>query len=41
MLKKNYKNNYKFDGTGNNFNFKVTIFFNKGRQVDLPKDAYI
>lgn len=41
MLDKIYKDNNKFDGTGDNFNFKVTIFLNKFRQVDLPENVYI
>lgn len=31
MLNIIYKNNNKFDGIGNNFSFKVIIFFNKFR----------
>lgn len=41
MLNKIYKDNNKFDGISDNFSFKVTIFLDKCRQVDLPEDAYI
>ena len=41
MLDKIYKDEDKFSGTGDNFNFKVTIFYNKYRQVGLPPNAYI
>lgn len=41
MLDKIYKDNDKFGGIGNNFNFKVTIFLDKCRQVSLPEDIYI
>ena len=41
MLDKIYKEEDKFSGTGDNFNFKVTIFYNKYRQVRLPPNAYI
>lgn len=41
MLNKIYKNNNKFSAIGDNFNFKVKIFFNKYKQVGLPKNIYI
>ena len=41
MLDKIYKNKDKFSGTGDNFNFKVIIFYNKYRPVGLPPNAYI
>ena len=41
MLDKIYKDKNKFSGTSDNFNFKVTIFYNKCRQVKLPSNAYI
>ena len=41
MLDKVYKDEDKFSGTGDNFNFKVTIFYNKCRQIGLPPNVYI
>lgn len=41
MLDKIYKNDDKFDGTGDNFSFKVKIFLDKCRRVGLPEDTYI
>lgn len=41
ILDKIYKNEDKFRRTGNNFNFKVIIFYNKYRQVRLTPNAYI
>ena len=41
MLDKIYKDKDKFSGMGDNFNFKVTIFYDKYRQVGLLIDAYI
>lgn len=39
ILEKTCKDNNKFGGISNNFNFKVTIFLNKYRQIGLPKNA--
>lgn len=41
MLDKIYKDDNKFGSTGDNFNFKVIIFFDKYRQVGLLTDVYI
>lgn len=41
MLNKVYKNKDKFSDTNDNFNFKVIIFYNKYRQVELPLNIYI
>ena len=41
MLDKIYKDEDKFSGIGDNFNFKVKIFHDKDRQVGLPSDVYI
>lgn len=41
MLGKIYKDEDKFSGTGDNFNFKVTFFYNKYRQVGLSPNVYI
>ncbi len=41
MLDKIYKDEDKFGGTGDNLNFKVTIFYDKCRRVSLPPNAYI
>lgn len=41
MFDKIYKGDDKFGGMGDNFNFKIIIFLNKYRRVDLPKDTYI
>lgn len=41
MLDKIYTDDDKFGGTTDNFNFKVTIFFDKYRQIGLPEYAYI
>lgn len=40
-LDKIYKNDDKFDGMDDKFNSKVTIFFDKCRQVDLLASNYI
>lgn len=41
MFNKIYKNDNKFGGIGNIFNFKVIIFLNKCKQVYILEDAYI
>ena len=41
ILDKIYKDDNKFGGMGNNFNFKYTIFLDKCRQVSLPAGNYI
>lgn len=41
MLDKFYKKKDKFSDTGDNFNFKVTIFYDKCKQVRLPLNVYI
>ena len=41
ILDKIYKDKDKFSSIGNNFNFKVTIFYDKYRQVRLLLNAYI
>ncbi len=41
LLDKIYKHDDKFSGTGNNFYFKVTIFYNKCRGVKLSPNTYI
>lgn len=41
MLKIFLKNKDKFSNTSNNFNFKVTIIYNKYREVRLSVDTYI
>ena len=41
MLDKIYKDKDKFSGIGDNFTFKVTIFYDKCRRVGLPPNAYI
>lgn len=41
MLAKIYKNNNKFGGMGDNFNFKFIIFLNKCRQVGLLADNFV
>lgn len=41
MLNEIYKDEDKFSGIGDNFNFKVSIFYNKCRQVRLPPNAQI
>ena len=41
MLKKIYKNDDKFCGTGDKFKFEVTIFSDKCRQVNLLIESYI
>lgn len=40
MLDKIYKDEDKFSGTGDNFNFKVTIFYDKCRRVGLLPNAH-
>ena len=41
MFDKIYKDKNKFSDTDDNFNLKITIFYDNGRQVGLPTDAYI
>lgn len=41
MFDKIYKDENKFSSIGNNFKFKIRIFFNKCRQVGLPPNVYI
>ena len=41
QLDKIYKSEDKFSGTGDNFAFKLTIYYNKCRLVGLPPEAYI
>lgn len=41
MFDKIYKNKDKFSSIGDNFNFEVTIFYDKYRQVGLPPNANI
>lgn len=41
MLYKIYKDNDKLSGKDDNFSFKVTIFLDKYRQVDLRGNSYI
>ena len=41
MFDKIYNNEVKFCGIGDNFNFKITIFYDKCRWVKLLRDAYI
>lgn len=41
MLDKIYKEEDKFGNTGNNFNFKVTIFYNRYRRISLLSNVYI
>ena len=41
LLDKIYKEEDKFSGTGDNFDFKVTIYYDKCRRVGLPPQAYI
>ena len=41
LLDKIYKDEDKFSSTGDNFNFKVTIFYDKCSRVGLPPNAYI
>lgn len=41
MLDKIYKEEEMFDGTSDNFNFKVTIFYNKCRPVRWMPNVYI
>lgn len=41
MFDKIYKENNKFSGIGNNFNFKITIFFNKCKYINLLVDNNI
>ena len=41
MLDKIHKNDDKLGGLGDNFSFKVTIFFDKCKRVGLPKNVYI
>jgi hypothetical protein len=39
-LNKLYKEKKKFEDTENNFDFKLTIYFDKCRHADLSKHAY-
>ena len=41
MFYKIYKDENKFSSIGDNFNFKITIFYNKYKQVRLPPNVYI
>ena len=41
QLDKLYKNEDKFGGTGDNFTFKLSIFYDKCQLVGLPPDAYL
>ena len=41
QLDKLYKNEDKFGGTGDNFAFKLSIFYDKCQLVGLPSDAYL
>lgn len=41
MLNKIYKNKDKFSGTGDNYNFKITTFYDKCKQVREIPNAYI
>ena len=41
LLEKIYKENDKFSDTGDNFDFKLTIFLDKCRRVGLPRVAFI
>lgn len=41
LLDKIYKEEDKFGGTGDNFDFKVTVYYDKCRRADLPSHAYI
>ena len=41
MLDKIYKEKDKFSSIGDNFNFKITIFYNKCRRVGLSPNTYI
>lgn len=41
MLGKIYKNEDKFGGPDDNFNSKVSIFYNKCREIRLLPNAYI
>lgn len=41
ILDKIYKDDNKFNGIDDNFNFKLTIFLDKYRRVSLPVDSYI
>ena len=41
LLDKIYKDDDKFSGTGDNFVFKVNIYYDKCRRVGLPPDAYL
>ena len=41
MFDKIYKDKDKFNGICDNFNFKVTIFYDKCRRVGLPPNVYI
>ena len=41
IVEKIHTNDDKFSSIGDNFSFKVKIFLDKCRRVDLPEDAYI
>ena len=41
LLDKIYKDDDKFSGTGDNFVFKVNIYYDKCRRVGLPPNAYL
>ncbi len=41
ILDKIYKDDKKFGGMGDNFNFKVLIFLDKYKQIGLLADSYI
>lgn len=41
LLDKIYKEEDKFGGTVDNFDFKVTVYFDKCRRAGLPSHAYI
>ena len=41
MLDKIYKEEYKFSGISDNFNFKVKIFYDECKQLGLPPNTYI
>lgn len=41
MLNKNYEDEDKFCGMDNDFNFKVTIFYDKCKKITLPLNTYI
>lgn len=41
FLDKIYKEEDKFGGRGDNFDFKVTVYYDKCRRAGLPPHAYI